>query len=129
MKNDVYTQSDLRRYNIFTMHYVLNLEPGDFLAVLDLKAEARRCLRAFFTFEDGRQIMSPVYWWQCYLGLYEIPSGSRVKLHYDENSHGEVYLTAVERLHGTVLPSNESAAADPSFRGRPLKPREKGETT
>ena len=39
MKNDVYTQSDLRRLNILTMDYVLNLEPGDFLAVLDLKAE------------------------------------------------------------------------------------------
>ena len=48
MKDDVYTQNDLRRYNILTMDYVLNLEPGDFLAVLDLKAEARRCLRAFF---------------------------------------------------------------------------------
>ena len=98
MKNDVYTQSDLRRFNILTMDYVLNLEPGDFLAVLDLKAEARRCLRAFFTFDDGRRIMSTVYWWQCYLGLYDIPNGSKVKLHYDENSHGEVYLTAVERL-------------------------------
>ena len=38
MKDDVYTQNDLRRYNILTMDYVLNLEPGDFLAVLDLKA-------------------------------------------------------------------------------------------
>ena len=98
MKNDVYTQSDLRRFNILTMDYVLNLEPGDFLAVLDLKAEARRCLRAFFTFEDRRRIMSAVYWWQCYLGLYDIPNGSNVKLHYDANSRGEVYLTAVERL-------------------------------
>ena len=98
MKNDVYTQSDLRRFNILTVDYVLNLEPGDFFAVLDLKAEARRCLRAFFTFDDGRRIMSTVHWWQRYLGLYEIPCKSRVKLHYDANSHGEVYLTAVERL-------------------------------
>ncbi|MBE7005943.1 MAG: hypothetical protein E7424_02195 [Ruminococcaceae bacterium] len=129
MKNDVYTQSDLRRFNILTTDYVLNLEPGDFFAVLDLKAEARRCLRAFFTFNDGRRIMSTVHWWQCYLGIYDIPSGSRVKLHYDKNSHGEVYLTAVERLHGTVLSSNESAAADSIFRGLPLTPQEEGETT
>ena len=85
MKDDVYTQNDLRRYNILTMDYVLNLEPGDFYAVLDLKAEARRCLRAFFTFDDGRRIMSTVHWWQRYLGLYEIPCKSRVKLHYDAN--------------------------------------------
>ena len=44
VKDDVYTQNDLRRYNILTMDYVLNLEPGDFYAVLDLKAEARRCV-------------------------------------------------------------------------------------
>ena len=98
MKDDVYTQNDLRRYNILTMDYVLNLEPGDFLAVLDLKAEARNCLRAFFTFDDGRRIMSTAHWRQRYLGLYEIPCKSRVKLHYDANCHGEVYLTAVERL-------------------------------
>ena len=44
MKNDVYTQNDLRRFNILTMDYVL-----------DLKAEARRCLWVFFTFDDGRR--------------------------------------------------------------------------
>ena len=98
MQNDVYTQSDLRRQNILTMDYALNLEPGDFLAVLDLKAEAPRCLRAFFTFDDGRRIMATVQWWQRYLGLYEIPNGSRVKLRYEANSRDEVYLTAVERL-------------------------------
>ena len=98
MMDDVYTQSDLRSRNILTMDYALNLEPGDFFAVLDLKAEAPRCLRAFFTFEDRRRIMAAAQWWQSYLGLYEIPCKSRVKLHYDANSHGEVYLTAVERV-------------------------------
>ena len=66
--------------------------------VLDLKTEAPRCLRAFFTFEDGRRIMAAAQWWQSYLGLYQIPSGSKVKLHYDANKRGEVYLTAVERI-------------------------------
>ena len=98
MKNDVYTQSDLKRYNILTMDYVLNLEPGDYLAVLDLKAETSRCLRAFFTFDDGRKILAAVHWWQKYLGLYDIPNGSRVKLSYRANSRGEVYLTAVEMV-------------------------------
>ncbi len=98
MKDDVYTQSDLRRCNILTLDYALNLEPGDFFAVLDLKTEAPRCLRAFFTFEDGRRIMAAAQWWQSYLGLYQIPSGSKVKLHYDANKRGEVYLTAVERI-------------------------------
>lgn len=98
MKGDVFTQDDLRQQNIITTDYVLNLEPGEFLAVLDMKAEARRCLRAFFTFDDGRRIMSTTHWWQRYLGLYDIPNQSRVKLCYEATNRGEVYLRGVERL-------------------------------
>lgn len=54
MENKVYTQSELKAQNIITTDYVPNLEPGEFIAVLDMKAEARNCLRVFFTFEDGR---------------------------------------------------------------------------
>lgn len=49
MENKVYTQNELKAQNILTMDYVLNLEPGDFIGVLDLKAQARNCLRVFFT--------------------------------------------------------------------------------
>ena len=45
MENKVYTQNELKAQNILTMDYVLNLEPGDFIEVLDLKAQARNCLR------------------------------------------------------------------------------------
>ena len=45
MENKVYTQNELKAQNILTMDYVLNLEPGDFIGVLDLKAQARNCLR------------------------------------------------------------------------------------
>ena len=45
MENKVYTQNELKAHNILTMDYVLNLEPGDFIGVLDLKAQARNCLR------------------------------------------------------------------------------------
>lgn len=98
MENKVYTQEDLRMENILTMDYVLNLEPGDFVAVLDLKAKARNCLRVFFTFDDGRKIMATVQWWQKYLGLYEMPIGTKLLLHYCEFSRGEVYLKSLERL-------------------------------
>ena len=98
MLDKVYKQYELKRLNILTTEYELNLEPDDFIAVLDLKAEARNCLRVFFTFEDGRKVMATTQWWQQYLGMYEIPVGSRLLLHYRENSRGEVYLNAVERL-------------------------------
>ena len=98
MENKVYTQSELKAQNIITMDYELNLEPGEYLAVLDLKAQARNCLRVFFTFDDGRKIMAAVQWWQKYLGLYEIPVGTRLQLHYKKNAREEVYLDAVEQI-------------------------------
>lgn len=70
MENKVYTQNELKAQNIITMDYALNLEPGEFVAVLDLKAQASNCLRVFFTFEDGRKIMAAAQWWQRYLGFY-----------------------------------------------------------
>ena len=94
----VYTQNELKAQNIITMDYVLNLEPGEYVAVLDLKAQARNCLRVFFTFEDGRKIMAAAQWWQRYLGFYEIPVGTHLLLHYRENSRKEVYLDEVERI-------------------------------
>lgn len=53
MGNKVCAQNELKAQNILTMDYVLNLETGDFMEVLDLKAQARNCLRVFFTFEGG----------------------------------------------------------------------------
>lgn len=84
--------------HIITTDYVLNLEPGKFIAVLDMKAEARNCLRVFFTFEDSRKVMATTQWWQRYLGFYEIPVGTHLLLHYRENSRKEVYLDEVERI-------------------------------
>ena len=98
MENKVYTQNELKAQNIITMDYALNLEPGEFVAVLDLKAQASNCLRVFFTFEDGRKIMAAAQWWQRYLGFYEIPVGTRLLLHYREKSRKEVYLDEVERI-------------------------------
>ena len=98
MENKVYTQNELKAQNIITMDYALNLEPGEFVAVLDLKAQASNCLRVFFTFEDGRKIMAVAQWWQRYLGFYEISVGTRLLLHYRENSRKEVYLDEVERI-------------------------------
>ena len=98
MENKGYTQNELKAQNIITMDYVLNLEPGEYVAVLDLKEQARNCLRVFFTFEDGRKIMAAAQWWQRYLGFYEIPVGTHLLLHYRENSRKEVYLDEVERI-------------------------------
>lgn len=93
-----YLTDTLMVIHIITTDYVLNLEPGKFIAVLDMKAEARNCLRVFFTFEDSRKVMATTQWWQRYLGFYEIPVGTHLLLHYRENSRKEVYLDEVERI-------------------------------
>ena len=53
MGNNVCAPNELTEQNILTMNYVLTLEAGDFMGVLDLKVQARNCLRVFFTFEGG----------------------------------------------------------------------------
>ena len=98
MENKVYTQRELKAENILTMEYELNLDEGEFTAVLDMKAEARSCLRVFFTFDDGRKIMATAQWWQKYLGFYEMPVGTHLLLRYKKNSRKEVYLDEVERI-------------------------------
>jgi hypothetical protein len=98
MEDKVYTQDELRAENIITMDYTLNLDPGEFVAVLDLKEEAQKCLRVFFTFEDGCKVMATTHWWQRYLGMYETPVGTHLLLRYKENLKKAVCLNAVEKL-------------------------------
>lgn len=100
IEDKVYTQDDLRRANIITTQYRMNMEPGDYIGTLDLKAitNGGHALRVFFTLEDGRQIISLAQWWQVFLGFFEIPLGSTVCLHYERNQKGEVYLTSAERI-------------------------------
>ncbi len=48
MEDKVYTQSELKAQNIITTDYVLNLEPGKFIAVLDMKAEELSACLLYF---------------------------------------------------------------------------------
>ena len=98
MQDTVYTRDQMRELRIMTQEYEFNVEEGFFSARLDLKAEGQSgTLRVFFTFDDGRKIVAPVYWWKRYLGFYEIPVGSRLLLTYTRCSHG-VFLTEAKQL-------------------------------
>ncbi len=99
-QDKVYSTEEMQREHIFTEEYTFNLTPGIFVAKLDMKAEAnfKRCLRVFFTFDDGRKVIATVHWWQKYLGLYFIPVGSRLALKYTEKEDGRVFLSDVEVL-------------------------------
>ena len=54
-------------------------------------------LRLFFQLSDGRKIITPVFWWQSYLGFYEIDNGTNLRLIYEKNGKG-VALKKIEIL-------------------------------
>ena len=98
-RNKIYTCEEMRTPGIDTSAFRFLDEIGDFRGELVLKAEARNGnLRAFFDFEDGRKIITPVFWFQRTQGLWDIPVGNRLLLHYGLNSKGGVYLTLAEIL-------------------------------
>ena len=96
--NDVISRADFRESDMAVNDYQYNTDPGLFEAVVTMKAQgARGLLRVFFDFDDGRRIIAPVYRWHGYLGFYEIPLGSKVRLTYEEKARG-IYLTKAELL-------------------------------
>ena len=98
MENTVYTSKQMFEFAVDTSAYVFNYVEGSFSARLDLKAEGHGgMLRLFFTFDDGRKIIAPVYWWQNYLDFYGMPLGSRVRLTYTKTSHG-TFLSKAELI-------------------------------
>ena len=100
MENKIYTRAEMRNLDIDTSEYRFLEEIGDFYAELVLKAEARNSmLRMFFNFEDGRKTITPLFWFQRTQGLWDIPVGSRVLLHYGLSSVGKVYLTHAELIN------------------------------
>ena len=54
-------------------------------------------LRLFFQLSDGRKIITPVFWWQSYLGFYEIDNGTNLRLIYEKNGKG-IALKKIEIL-------------------------------
>ena len=99
MEDRIYSRAELRRMDLDTSEYQFLSESGDFQAVLVLKAEARdRMLRMFFDFSDGRKIITPLFWWQRKQGLWDIPVGRPLLLHFGDSTRGGVYLNGAEVL-------------------------------
>lgn len=96
--NKVYTREEMREARIFTGDYIFIDKAGEYIATLEMKAEASSgMLRLFFRLSNGTKIITPVFWWQKYLGFYNIDNGTNLKLIYKENPKG-IYLNAVEIL-------------------------------
>ena len=94
MEKDIFTLDDMKRLNIITTHYQKIQAPEVVTATLEMKAECRdpHVLRLFFAFQDGRKIITPVFWWQGYVGMYEIPIGTVLRLTYIPGKKGQFVL-------------------------------------
>lgn len=69
----VYSRTEMREMMMDTSEYFFMDESGDFVGTLEMKAEARAgMLRLFLRLSDNRKIITPVFWWQRYLGFYEM---------------------------------------------------------
>lgn len=95
----VYSRTEMREMMIDTSEYFFMDESGDFVGTLEMKAEARAgMLRLFFRLSDNRKIITPVFWWQSYLGFYEMEIGTKLKLSYRESSQNKIFLQSAEIL-------------------------------
>ena len=97
MLNKIYSRAEMRELGIDTSDYVFIDKAGDVKGTLLLKADARnKMIRLFFHLDDGRKIITPVFWWQIEKKVGNIDVGSRVLLHYKQNGTGGIHLEAAE---------------------------------
>ena len=96
--NKVYTRDEMREEHIITTDYHFIDKEGEYFAKLIMRAEAsKNMMRLFFQLSDGRKIITPVFWWQSYLGFYEIDNGTNLRLIYERNGKG-ISLKEIEIL-------------------------------
>ena len=83
---------DTRDYHFIT-------EPGTFTAYLELKVWGKRSLECFFTFADGRKIISCTFPEVDYLGLADIPIGTECVLTFEQAARSKrIYLRKAEAV-------------------------------
>ena len=98
IENKLYTTSEMMEKGIYTGDYRKMDVPCQVNGTLVLKACGdRRTMRMFFVLDDGRKIFTPVFWWQQYLGLPDMPIGTKLRLTYIQNPKG-IHLDKAEQI-------------------------------
>lgn len=78
--------------------YKFNEIPDLHTATIDCKRWGKLKLVTYFTFDDGRKIVAPTWPKSNYLGLNELPVGSRVELDFQPTRTGKIKLSSVAIL-------------------------------
>lgn len=77
----VFSLIEMREMMIDTSGYQMMEEVGEFTGTLEMKAQGhKKSIRIFLTLDDGRKIITPIFWWQTYLGFYYMPIGTKLRL-------------------------------------------------
>ena len=104
----VFSLVEMREMMIDTSDYQMMEEVGEFTGTLEMKAQGhKKSIRIFLTLDDGRKIITPIFWWQTYLGFYYMPIGTKLRLFYmpigtklrlfySERNQNKVYLEKIE---------------------------------
>ncbi len=72
---------------------------GTFKAVLDLKVWGQKMVKNFLTLEDGRKIIACTFSRENYLGMADIPLGTRLELTFKKaKKSGAIYIRDVKVL-------------------------------
>ena len=91
--NKVYSRAEMQEAGIVTYDYAFMDKPGEYIGTLEMKAQGhKKSIRIFLTLDDGRKIITPIFWWQTYLGFYYMPIGTKLRLFYSESNQNKVYL-------------------------------------
>lgn len=90
MKLEIKTLDEMRDENIVTDEYEVNLEEGSFSARLVMLAECTKvgAFRAFFKFDDGRNVFAFLQYFNRYLGILSIAPGAHLLISYRKTDKG-----------------------------------------
>ena len=90
-----------------TTGYTFNEIPGLHTTTIDCKRWGKHKLVTYFTFDDGRKIVAPTWPKSKYLGLDELPLGSRVELDFQYTRTGKLNVKGVTTLSQQSVDSGQ----------------------
>ena len=90
-----------------TSGYAFNEIPGLHTGIIDCKRWGKHKLVTYFTFYDGRKVVAPTWPNSNYLGLAELPIGSKVELDFQHARTGKLNLKGVTVVHIPVQQTGE----------------------
>ena len=93
-----YSRRQFAESGFDTTDYAFNEIPGLHTATIDCKRWGKQKLVTYFTFDDGRKIVAPTWPKSNYLGLAELPVGSRVELDFQYTRTGKLNLKGVSTI-------------------------------